>query len=285
MTGVRGIVFRDAYRGRMLYGRTRWIDRGGTKVKVAAPERDWLTVDAPELRIVSETLWTAAHARLARTRQTYVVGGRLGGRPEAGIESRHLLEGFVRLRTCQGSMHAIKRTSRRGAPQVYYVCNGWRVNGTCTNRWSLPLPDLDAAVLGRPRGGRADPGSDRRRGRPGRRALGRAARGPRDATASAGAQTSARSSASSGASPTPSPRRASPSQPPRRGSGRSERRRTELLAQLEHLDGLGRAARPGMTRSSGDTPHAPDGLGDAPCAAIRSRRGRSCASSWSGGSC
>src|SRR5262245_5980579 len=44
-------------------------------------------------------------------------------------------------------MHAIKRTSRRGAPRVYYVCNGWRVNGTCTNSWSLPLVDLDAAVL------------------------------------------------------------------------------------------------------------------------------------------
>jgi hypothetical protein len=45
-------------------------------------------------------------------------------------------------------MHAIKRTSRRGELRVYYVCNGWRVNGTCRNSWSLPLPDLDAAVLG-----------------------------------------------------------------------------------------------------------------------------------------
>ena len=44
-------------------------------------------------------------------------------------------------------MHALKRTSRRGTARVYYVCNGWRVNGTCTNSWSLPLPDLDAAVL------------------------------------------------------------------------------------------------------------------------------------------
>jgi Recombinase zinc beta ribbon domain len=90
----------------------------------------------------------AAHDRLERTRQTYVVGGRLGGRPEAGIESRHLLSGFVLCGVCEGSMHAIKRTSRRGEPRVYYVCNGWRVNGTCRNSWSLPLPDLDAAVLG-----------------------------------------------------------------------------------------------------------------------------------------
>jgi hypothetical protein len=117
-------------------------------VKQDRPESEWLVVDAPALRIVSEELWRAAHDRLERTRQTYVVGGRLGGRPEAGIESRHLLSGFVLCGVCEGSMHAIKRTSRRGEPRVYYVCNGWRVNGTCRNSWSLPLPDLDAAVLG-----------------------------------------------------------------------------------------------------------------------------------------
>jgi site-specific DNA recombinase len=232
MTGVRAIVFRDLYRGRMLYGRTRWVDRGGTKVKVDTPEREWLTVDA--------------HARLERTRQTYVVGGRLGGRPEAGIESRHLLGGFVVCGVCQGSMHAIKRTSRRGAPRVYYVCNGWRVNGTCKNAWSLPLPALDAAVLtaleedvltpdlvddvvsraaelwGEQRAGLGA----RRRNlerelRQVERQLGRLT----EAVATAGEPL--------------------PSLLARLRAG--ERRRGELHAQLEHVDGLGRAARPGMT--------------------------------------
>ncbi len=147
MTGVRAIAFREIYRGRYVYGQTRWVDRGGTKVKQDCPPAEWVTLDAPALRIVTEEAWTAAHARLERTRQTYVVGGRLGGRPDAGIEARHLLSGFVLCGRCGGSMHAIKRTSRRGAPRVYYVCNGWRVNGMCTNSWSLPLVDLDAAVL------------------------------------------------------------------------------------------------------------------------------------------
>jgi site-specific DNA recombinase len=246
MTGVRAIVFRDLYCGRMIYGRTRWIDRGGTKIKVDTPERDWLTVEAPELRIVSEALWNAAHARLERTRQTYVVGGRLGGRPDAGIESRYLLGGFVLCGVCEGSMHAIKRTSRRGAPRVYYVCNGWRVNGTCQNAWSLRLPDLDAAVLTALEEDVLTPDliddviartvelwDEQRAGlgtrqatlerelRQVERALGRYG----DAVAAAG-------------EPLPSLR-------DRLRAG--ERRRAELLAQLEHLDGLGRAARPGMS--------------------------------------
>jgi site-specific DNA recombinase len=81
MTGVRAIVFRDLYRGRMVYGRTRWVDRGGTKVKVDVAEGEWLTVDAPALRIIPEDLWAAAHARLERTRQTYVVGAGSVGVP------------------------------------------------------------------------------------------------------------------------------------------------------------------------------------------------------------
>ncbi len=145
------MAFRDLYRGRSIYGKTRWVDRGGTKVKEAVPADDWIDVKVPECRIIPETLWTAAHARLARTRQTYTGGvgnhRETGARPDPALESRHLFGGLVRCGTCGGAMHAIKRTSRRGTPRVYYVCNGWRVDGTCTNGWSLPLPDLDAAML------------------------------------------------------------------------------------------------------------------------------------------
>ena len=150
MTGVREMVYRPLYRGQVVYGKTRWEYRRGRKYKVARPEGEWLTVEAPALRIVPEDLWRAAHERLDRTRQTYLrqTGGKLWGRPEAGIEARHLLTGFVTCGTCGGALHAIKRTSRRGRPVVYFTCNNWRVNGACTNALSLPLQALDATVLG-----------------------------------------------------------------------------------------------------------------------------------------
>ncbi len=154
MTGVRPIVFRETYRGHLLYGRTRWVDRGGTKVKVDVPEREWQSAEAPALRIVSEAAWAAAHARLERTRQTYGRRPRpsLLDRPDAGVcpprlTVPHLLSGFVVCGVCQGAMHAIRRTSTRGAPRVYYVCNGWRINGTCDNAWSIHVADLDTAVV------------------------------------------------------------------------------------------------------------------------------------------
>jgi hypothetical protein len=50
MTGVREMVYRDLYRGRVVYGKTRWQDRGGTKVKVRTSEADWLVRDDASLR-------------------------------------------------------------------------------------------------------------------------------------------------------------------------------------------------------------------------------------------
>ena len=44
-------------------------------------------------------------------------------------------------------MHAIRRTSKRGGPRVYFTCHNWRVNGACANRMSAHLPEVDAAVL------------------------------------------------------------------------------------------------------------------------------------------
>jgi len=149
MTCIREMVSRELYRGRLVYGKTQWQYRKGRKFKVRAPESAWIIRQAEALRIVSDELWARAHARLERTRQTYLrqTGGKLYGRPESGLESRHLLSGFVLCGCCQGSMHAIRRTSKRGRPRVYYTCNNARVNGACINRFSVAVDDLDRAVV------------------------------------------------------------------------------------------------------------------------------------------
>jgi len=176
-SGVREMVFRPLYRGRVVYGKTRWADKGGTKVKVKVPESEWITREDPRLRIVDEGLWQAAHARLDRTRATYLHGpkGRLWSRPEAGLETgapglpKYLLTGFLECVVCHGSMHATKRTSQRGAPAFYYVCREHRnrayvcaehrvqncpcrgrlpsTASLCANSLSAPMADLHADLI------------------------------------------------------------------------------------------------------------------------------------------
>jgi hypothetical protein len=49
---IHPMLRRDRYRGVLVWGRVEKTYRGGTKVRVARPEREWTTVDAPSLRIV-----------------------------------------------------------------------------------------------------------------------------------------------------------------------------------------------------------------------------------------
>src|SRR6266851_1058996 len=156
-SGVREMVFRSLYRGHVVYGKTRWADKGGTKVKVKVPESEWIPREDPRLRIVDEGLWQAAHARLDHTRATYLRGakGRLWSRPESGLEAgapglpKYLLTGFLECVVCHGGMHATKRTSQRGSPAFYYVCREHRVRGDyrCTNSLSAPMTALHGDLV------------------------------------------------------------------------------------------------------------------------------------------
>jgi hypothetical protein len=44
-------------------------------------------------------------------------------------------------------MHVIRRSSQRGRRALYFACNNWRVNHACRNSMSVHTGALDAAVL------------------------------------------------------------------------------------------------------------------------------------------
>ena len=114
---------RDLYRRPNRLGKTKWVDRGGTKVKQDRPESEWLSIDAPHLRIIPEELWQVG-PRPAESDPCDVPPAhqrKLWGRPRRASSSKYLLSGLLVCGTCGGAMHATKRTSLRGAPAFYYV--------------------------------------------------------------------------------------------------------------------------------------------------------------------
>ncbi len=150
ISGVRELVMRELYRGRQVYGRTRWERRKGTKRKVQVPASEWLTAEVPALRIVDEALWEAAHRRLAETRAVYarLTDGRLIGRPEGHVESPYLFTGFLRCKTCGGTVQVAKQPSR-GTVLTYYRCATLRERGEtrCATGVRARLSRLEAAIL------------------------------------------------------------------------------------------------------------------------------------------
>jgi site-specific DNA recombinase len=156
-TSIRAMLNRPIYRGRVVYGQTRRVDRGGRQRKVELPKEDWIIREAPELRIVPKELWHAAHARLNKTREVYdglrTRTGTLRGRPESGLVSKHLLAGFLRCGQCDGTLFV--QPSRGQGPNgkmvLYFRCTThWKWgNARCTNRFGVPYVDVTEQIVGR----------------------------------------------------------------------------------------------------------------------------------------
>ena len=149
-SSVRAVLYRELYRGEIVWNRTKKRDTWGVKCQRPRPESEWLRVPAPALRIVDEALWDAAHARLAATRQTYLrtQGGRLWGRPPSGLASRYLLTGIARCGICGGGLE-VRSQSHGRRRAFYYSCSSFYRRGpeVCPNRYEIPMKTADAAVI------------------------------------------------------------------------------------------------------------------------------------------
>jgi site-specific DNA recombinase len=149
-SSVRAVLFRELYRGEILWNQTHKRDSWGHVHQQARPEDQWVRVCAPELRIVSEELWRAAHQRIASASAVYLRGtdGRLWGRPATGIESKYLLPGIAKCAICGGGLLALSRSHGRKRVH-FYACSSYHQRGTsvCANGVHDPMVKLDAAVV------------------------------------------------------------------------------------------------------------------------------------------
>jgi DNA invertase Pin-like site-specific DNA recombinase len=153
-TSIREVLYRDLYRGVLVWNKTRKRNTWGLERRSVKAVTDWITIEAPQLRIVSEEQWLAAHGRLEHTRQTYLRGtdGHLWGRPADGHESKYLLTGLSRCGLCGGTL--IVRSRAHGSPghrrRVYfYACSPFHHRGktVCPNSLEMRLQDAEEAVL------------------------------------------------------------------------------------------------------------------------------------------
>lgn len=133
---------RDRYRGVLIWGREGTAYKGGTQVRVHHGQEDWVVAEKPELRIVSEELWTAVQERIA---QNVKVIGRAGPK---GPKPRYLLTGIARCSACGGPIHASNGKSGKTTIKVY-SCARHRDRGdsVCKNSLRRPVEGVDEAVV------------------------------------------------------------------------------------------------------------------------------------------
>jgi site-specific DNA recombinase len=152
-SSVHEVLFRPLYRGEVVWNRTRKRNRWGEKRVADRPELEWLRRDAPELRIVPEDLWQAAHARIALSRAHYqlTTKGTRAGRPR-DVDSKYLLPGLARCACCNGGLHV--RSTHHGSPgrrrrAFFYACTSHFNRGpeVCQNALRVRMEAVDEAVL------------------------------------------------------------------------------------------------------------------------------------------
>ena len=127
-----GILNNELYRGRLVYGRQRFVRDPDTGKRQArpVPPSDWTVHEVPALRIVDDALWQRVQTR------------RRAGEDRRKNPARHTprpLTGLVRCAVCGGAMTVVNR--RR------YACHARREKGTCNNPRGIDATRLENAVL------------------------------------------------------------------------------------------------------------------------------------------
>jgi DNA invertase Pin-like site-specific DNA recombinase len=150
-SAIREMLHRQLYKGVALWNRSQAVQRGGTTKQRQRPESEWLRLDSPELRIISDQLWDRVQGRLTEAHHSYFRGP--GGRrktryPGDTIESPYLLSGIARCAVCGGSVSVFQR-SRGPYIRKLYGCVYYHKRGSaiCSNSRQIPMDALDSAVL------------------------------------------------------------------------------------------------------------------------------------------
>lgn len=145
---VRDVLNRSTYRGEVVWNRSRKRNSWGQQQQVARPEAEWIVTHRPELRIVDDDVWNAAHDRLRGIRQHLMTTN--GERPiiHRDCDSKYLLAGHARCAQCGGTLSVVSRQHGRQR-KFFYGCLAFSKRGTsvCENDLVMPIEVVNDAVL------------------------------------------------------------------------------------------------------------------------------------------
>ena len=140
-TAVREILHRPLYKGEIVWNQHQKIIRGGTKKRRERDEKDWIRLDAPDLRIVPPDIWDTVQARVSKTKGT----GRAAFRDQ---DSKYLLTSMARCAHCGGPMTIVGQDYHRRKGR-FYGCSYYKTRGAsiCKNSLLVEQEFLDQIVL------------------------------------------------------------------------------------------------------------------------------------------
>jgi DNA invertase Pin-like site-specific DNA recombinase len=132
-----GLIFNELYAGRIVWNKVRMVKDPDTGKRLSRPNpRDeWQTIDAPQLRIVEQSVWEEAH--ILKIKRSHLAS-------HVKRRTPHLLSGLLRCGCC-GSGMSVHDRDKTGKTRIR--CSAVRESGSCSNRRIIYLRDVERLVL------------------------------------------------------------------------------------------------------------------------------------------
>jgi site-specific DNA recombinase len=152
-SSIRVILHNDRYRGVVIWGKTRKVrsPKSGRRLKRSRPETEWVKIESPEQRIVSDDLWQRVQARIEQVKQLYGIddpqrkAGLLRGR---AVTSQYLFSGLLRCGVCGANMTIVAGRGRNHRSQTYGCpMNASRGESVCSNSLRIRRDVLERELL------------------------------------------------------------------------------------------------------------------------------------------
>jgi site-specific DNA recombinase len=144
MSGVRAILTNEVYLGRMVWNRSQWVKDpdSGKRMRRERPQSEWVTHEAPELRIVSDAAWKLVQDRMAVRASVYPISA---ARTARGGRPKFLLSGLLVCAEC-GSRFTISGINR----SQRYICSSHTNGGShaCSNGIHVARQLVEDKILG-----------------------------------------------------------------------------------------------------------------------------------------
>ncbi|MCL2659774.1 MAG: recombinase family protein [Acidobacteriaceae bacterium] len=142
---IRKMLHREMYMGKVVWNTSRTVKAPGTnkRVRRARPESEWRIVPRPELRIVTDEVWTKVQDRLKQIVASCT--GKKGLVPRS-VTSPYLLSGILKCSVCGGSL-SIVSGDRSYGHHAQYGCSQHFYRGTCRNGLLIRRDWLEKDIL------------------------------------------------------------------------------------------------------------------------------------------
>jgi site-specific DNA recombinase len=151
-SSIRTILHNERYTGKVIWSRKHKVHDPRTGRRVSREREGDEPVrgaDAPQLRIVSEELWSAVRERQELVKRLYEdAGKRAGLLRSSAMNSPYLLSGLLKCRSCGANLQIVAGRGRNHKTQTYGCpMNYQRGDSVCSNRVRVHRDVLERELL------------------------------------------------------------------------------------------------------------------------------------------